>query len=209
MEQKKTDVYSNFDELSTHEKAGKDYEIHVREGHSGIAVIAPHGGGIEPVTDLIADRIAGAEHSFYSFRGIKKSENSNLHITSEKFDEPRGVKIVESADLILSIHGCSGNEEVVYIGGRDDELMEQIGEKLNRAGFMVRRSMKPKLRGKKPFNICNRGRTRRGVQLEISEGLRKRMFSTRNNLNRKGETEVFHKFVASVREVFSLSGRDF
>ena len=44
------DKYRNFQELKRHEKEGTDYEICARKGSSGIAVMAPHGGGIEPGT---------------------------------------------------------------------------------------------------------------------------------------------------------------
>ncbi len=47
------------------ETKGKDYRIHLRHGKSGILVMAPHGGGIEPGTTEIADAVAGAERSFY------------------------------------------------------------------------------------------------------------------------------------------------
>jgi phage replication-related protein YjqB (UPF0714/DUF867 family) len=50
-----------------HEKEGRDYEVHQRKGASGIAVIAPHGGGIEPGTMDIADSVAGEEHTFCCF----------------------------------------------------------------------------------------------------------------------------------------------
>ncbi len=50
-----------------------DYLILSRQGTSGIAVMAPHGGGIEPGTSEIANRVAGDEHAYYSFEGLKQN----------------------------------------------------------------------------------------------------------------------------------------
>ncbi len=68
------DKYANYDDLKQHEREGEDYVILSREGISRIAVIAPHGGGIEPGTVDIADGTTGSKHSFYAFKGIKRKE---------------------------------------------------------------------------------------------------------------------------------------
>jgi len=196
------DKYNSFQELKIHEKEGIDYKILRREGISGLAVIAPHGGGIEPGTDHIADRIAGTEHSFYSFMGIKSSGNSDLHIKSEQFDEPKCIELAKASEIVLSIHGCNGNEEVIHIGGRHKELMKKIREGLNQAGFTALRSLRQELRGRKPENICNQGRSGSGVQLEISEGLRRTMFDNLKDLDGRKEPDVFIRFVASLRCIF-------
>lgn len=86
------DKYANYDDLKQHEKEGEDYVILSREGYSGIAVIAPHGGGIEPGTVDIADGIAGGRHSFYAFKGIKKKKMGSYilratNLTSQKGSE--------------------------------------------------------------------------------------------------------------------------
>ena len=55
--------YGSFKELKENEVQGKDYCIHFREGTTGILVMAPHAGDIEPATGELADAIAGSEHS--------------------------------------------------------------------------------------------------------------------------------------------------
>ena len=65
--------YTNFGELVQNEKADEDYTILYREVDSQVAIIAPHGGGIEPGTIDIADAIAGCDFTFYAFKGLKKS----------------------------------------------------------------------------------------------------------------------------------------
>ncbi|MDY7034410.1 MAG: poly-gamma-glutamate hydrolase family protein [Thermodesulfobacteriota bacterium] len=202
MAAERRDKYNSFQELKIHEKEGIDYKVLLREGISGLAVIAPHGGGIEPGTDIIADWIAGTEHSFYSFMGIKSSGNSGLHIKSEQFDEPRGIEIARASDIVLSIHGCNGNEKVIHIGGRHEELMKKIKERLNQAGFTALMSLRQELRGRKPENICNQGRSGSGVQLEISGGLRRTMFDNLKDMDGRKETDVFIRFVASLRHLF-------
>ena len=63
--------YRTFRQLSACETEDIDYRIRCRPGRTGIAVVAIHGGGIEPGTSEIAEAVAGDRHSFYTFRGIK------------------------------------------------------------------------------------------------------------------------------------------
>lgn len=189
--------YSNFKDLKVKEKEGIDYQIQSRQGETGIAVIAPHGGGIEPGTSEIADRVAGEDHAFYSFEGWKRQGNFEMHITSRNFDEPIGVEIVKNSNTIVSIHGCNGNEKAVYIGGIDTELMERIKIALDDAGFLVKKN--PRFPGTSPLNICNRSRLGKGVQLELSGPLRCSMFRDLTRPERKIPTKHLNKFVAALR----------
>ena len=177
--------------------------IHVREGSSGVADIAPHGGGIEPGTMELADAIAGEVHNFYCFEGRKRAKNSDLHITSEYFDEPKGVDMVKRSKAVLALHGCKGQEESVYVGGLDTDLREKIRGSLIQAGFTVELSPRPDLQGQGANNICNRCRSGKGVQLELSMGLRRRMFKDLTREGRKNRTTIFHAFVPVLRDVLS------
>src|SRR5918912_1062843 len=76
------DKYPNFEVLSRNETSGIDFRILVRQAAAAFAIVAPHGGGIEPGTSEIADAIAAEEFSFYAFEGLKSSGNGVLHITS-------------------------------------------------------------------------------------------------------------------------------
>ncbi len=192
------DKYNNFSELKQHEKEGIDYEIHIRKGHSGIAVMAPHGGGIEPGTVDIADGVAGRKHTFYGFEGIKKKGNANLHITSDKFDEPNGIKIAEESERVLAIHGCRDRDDVIYVGGNDLELINQLLHEIKQAGFIAKESMRQNLQGTKPGNICNRGRRGKGGQIEISEGLREKMFEGLFHHPVKRKNSIFHDIVSAI-----------
>ncbi len=194
------DKYRNFDELKQHERKGIDYEIQMRKGASGIAIIAPHGGGIEPGTFDIADSVAGCEHAFYCFKGIKKTGNADLHITSDKFDEPNGIRIAEEADFVLAIHGCSGATEVIFVGGNDPERRKRFSDAIAQAGFIAKDKPRSGLEGQKPSNICNRGKTGQGCQLELSEGLREKMFEDLRNEAGRGKSSVFFDLVAALRK---------
>ena len=181
------DKYRNFNELMQYEIKGVDYDIQMRCGTSGIAVIAPHGGGIEPGTADIADSVAGGEHTLYCFIGLKETGNTDLHITSENFDEPIGVRTAEEADFVLTIHGCSGAEEVIYIGGHDLECKKRFSHAIALAGFDAKDNPMSGLAGLKPSNICNRGKTGRGVQIELSRGLREKLFENMTHHIGKGK----------------------
>jgi phage replication-related protein YjqB (UPF0714/DUF867 family) len=194
------DKYKNYEDLKQHEREREDYVVIFRKNNSPIAVIAPHGGGIEPGTFEIADGLAGGMHTFYAFRGIKKRGNGALHITSDRFDETEGVRIVKNADVAVSIHGYHGNDDIVYVGGKNQDLKLKIMYMLNKAGFHAEISAVPGLRGRHPGNICNLCRTGGGVQLEISRGLRDMMFENLGRRSWRTKTVLFFKFVDTLRE---------
>jgi len=197
--------YRSYRQLIIWEQEGRDFSIHAREGSSGMAVIAPHGGGIEPGTMELAEAIAGSAHSLYCFEGIKRAGNSDLHIASGYFDEPMGVTMVRRSRTVLAVHGCKGNQEVVYVGGLDRDLREKIRLSLMQSGFNAGLSPRAELEGKSAKNICNRCRSGKGVQLEISKGLRKNMFKDLTQEGRKNRTTVFHTFVSALRDVLPRS----
>jgi phage replication-related protein YjqB (UPF0714/DUF867 family) len=193
------DNYRNFAALKQGEGA-ENYAIQLRPGRSGVAIIAPHGGGIEPGTLEIASRVAGEEHSFYGFEGHKSRENKDLHITSTHFDEPQCLDIVRASTTVIAIHGCCGVQENVYMGGRDEPLKDHLSRRLEAAGFIVMPHPDVNLQGSFESNICNRGFTRKGVQLELEEGLRRTMFAGLNRHQRRHTTGVFTRFVEALRQ---------
>jgi phage replication-related protein YjqB (UPF0714/DUF867 family) len=196
--------YSSYGELRRCERHGVDYRIHTRNGGSGIAVIAPHGGGIEPGTMETAAEVAGSEHAFYCFEGLKTRGNSDLHIPSIRFDEPTLLNTVRNAELVIAIHGCRSKDGAVYIGGLHCDLKQRIYSALISAGFTAKQSLKPLLQGKSAQNICNMGKTGAGVQLELSRGLRRQMFvDLLGSQDKRQKTELFHTFVSVLRKALS------
>lgn len=165
------DKYASFKALEAAEKKGEDYAIDSRHvGGSPVAIIAPHGGNIEPLTDSIANHIAGHDFSFYAFRGLKRG--SPLHITSSLFDEPLCVDLVTVHERAVSIHGWGESGERVCIGGRDKQLIAALKANLAAARIKVEDAADG-LGGADPQNIVNRCRSARGVQLELTMALRK------------------------------------
>jgi phage replication-related protein YjqB (UPF0714/DUF867 family) len=191
--------YRSFAELAQHEQEGRDYRIRHHTGPSGVLVMAPHGGGIEPGTGDIADALSGSEHAFYGFKGLKKRGNHILHIASTRFDEPLAVRMLKEARWVLTIHGCRDRSPVVWVGGRDGLRGDTIIKSLEAIGIPVRQSEAPGLRGLQPENVCNRGRLEAGVQLEISRGLREMLFADPLHRPCRCRTPLFFRFAATVR----------
>ncbi len=191
--------YADFTDLEQNEKEGEDYAILHREADDKVAIMAPHGGGIEPGTIDIADAIARSEYTFYAFQGIKKTGNKILHLNSNRFDEPVGLNISNNAFIVISIHGSRDKGEMVLIGGKNKELKQKIMHALRRVRFRAVISEVPGLRGIKSENICNRCKSEKGVQLEISRGLREKMFKNIDPLAMGKKTNVFYDNVAGVR----------
>jgi phage replication-related protein YjqB (UPF0714/DUF867 family) len=168
------DKYSSFEQLSTSEPSDSYQILHVSR-ETSVAIIAPHAGKIEPGTSEISRAIAGEDLTLYLFEGCKSASNSDLHITSNRFDEPDGLVIASSAHTVLTIHGQRGDDLFINVGGLNEELGDRIIESLNAAGYVAGRHADPTLQGTNKENICNRGKSGSGVQLEISRGLRNQL----------------------------------
>jgi len=166
-----TDRYSCFEELQHHETLDKDYTLAIRDLGSRVTIIAPHGGKIEPRTSDLAKCIAGENYNFYCFEGTKDKDNAGLHITSHRFDEPGALKLVSKSDVVVAVHACTGNAGRVHIGGLNKILRGLIAEELQNRGIGVSNDH-PRFQGSNPANICNRGATGLGVQLEVTRDLR-------------------------------------
>lgn len=198
--------YKSFAELKEKEET-YSYRVRSRVGSSEYLIIAPHGGRIEPGASELADHIAGDEFSFYSFDGIKKKGNKDLHVASEKYDEKQALELAGKSDKVISIHGAEGNDKNIYIGGLDEKLIDELSSALKKTGFPVSNNMPIKLRGKNPNNICNKGILKQGVQIEITHGLRKTMFEEIDIAGRKEKTAQFNEFVQAIQKVLNNSLR--
>ena len=164
--------YNSFKELGSREVEGRDYRIRIVIRDPRVLIMAPHGGKIEPTTAEIAGAIAGANYSLYAFEGLKKEGNGVLHIESHLFDEPRGLQTAEKAEIVITVHGQIDQDDgFVMVGGLDEGIRSEVTKQLETAGFKIRPATEG-LMGTDPMNICNRGKSRRGVQLEISRKIR-------------------------------------
>ena len=174
------DKYPNFAELKANERSGVDYRIHVENRDTPVAVIAPHGGSIEPGTLEIAAAISSDTFSFYAFEALRAAgERGSLHITSARFDEPQALELVGKARKAIAVHGRADGRDpaTVGVGGLDALLRDEIVAALTAAGFSAAAVFEGGLAGRDPANICNRGVTGAGVQLELPRTLRRQLIS--------------------------------
>jgi phage replication-related protein YjqB (UPF0714/DUF867 family) len=159
------DKYGSFDELLRAEREGIDFRIRVMRRETSVAIIAPHGGKIEPGTSELAEAIC--------FEGLQKRPHRDLHITSANFREPRCEELVVACDRVVAVHGRGVRErQSVEVGGLDTDLRDAICRSLQDAGYSAEVVTSGGLAALSPANICNRGARRRGVQLEVARGLR-------------------------------------
>jgi phage replication-related protein YjqB (UPF0714/DUF867 family) len=189
----------NFAQLRRLAQVDVDYRIRHRRGASGLLVMAPHAGGIEPGTGRIADALAGREHAFYCLEGLKASGNRALHIASSRFDEPRAERMLAEATWVLSIHGCRETTPLIWVGGGDTKRARDFIRILQQAGWPARPCLRSGLHGRRPDNICNRGRARAGIQLEISQGLRRIIFGDLSAGAARRPLPFFHRLVETLR----------
>jgi len=167
--------YRGYADLADAQIEGTDYKVHVRaNAQSLIAVIAPHGGGIERCTSEIARAIAGDDLNLYVFEGIRRSQNySALHLASHRFDEPRCLALLSNCDHIIAIHGCGGEAQQALVGGLDGGLKAIVAQSIAALGVQALLVDHP-FPATDPMNICNRGRRGVGVQIEMTMPLRVR-----------------------------------
>lgn len=200
------DKYNSISDLKKKEKS-KHYKSEHRDGSSDYLIIAPHGGGIEPGTTELADDIAGEKYNYFCFEGLKKNGNKELHVASENFDDSQALTLAEKSNNVISLHGADGDEENIFIGGLDKVLCNKLATALKKAGFPVSKEIPNGLKGESLSNICNKGKSKKGVQFEITHGLRKTMFKGMNRKGRKDRTTKFNLFVETIQKVLNEKKR--
>jgi phage replication-related protein YjqB (UPF0714/DUF867 family) len=107
--------------------------------------------------------------------------------------------MLQAAQWVLTIHGCREEAPIVWVGGRARSRGDAFIAHLNEAAFPARRCRRPGLQGLGPDNLCNRGRSGPGVQLEISIGLRRKLFTTIDKRSRRLATPLCQTFVQALR----------
>lgn len=182
--------------LLRHEIEGVDYRVVAHERAKDRLVMAPHGGWIEPATSEIATAIAGGEWSLFSFEGLRLGRpHKELHVTSEHYDAPQALAMVAMAQRVVAVHGRKdlqddGDDGVTtWVGGRDSGRARAVVAALERTDFAAIIAAH-RLTGRAETNICNRGLTGRGVQLEVPKSLRERLVA---------DGELMQRYAAAVR----------
>ena len=178
--------YRDFSELFENEVRGRDFEILTLKRPSPFLIMAPHGGYIEFSTAEIAYFIAGENHSYYGFLGIKDRGNNRMHVSSNRYNEPIAHSMAREADTVITIHGMvrDPGREWAVVGGSDVVLRTRIISSLHAVGIEAEDGDRyPTLAGTHASNICNQGTRKKGVQIELSTNLRQRCMANRSVLS--------------------------
>jgi phage replication-related protein YjqB (UPF0714/DUF867 family) len=187
------DQYRSFEELAARERESVDYQIRVHARQSHIAVIAPHGGKIEPGTSELAEYIAREDFSFYAFEGIRSGNNGRLSLPLDRFEEPECAKLIGQCGLAVVIQAITGKSREVKVAGGNRILREQLSGVLSAAGFEVFDDDCPV----NPVELCNRPGP--GVRIAVSKNLRDRFVSYPRDMDR---------FVSCIRAVLLQAALD-
>jgi phage replication-related protein YjqB (UPF0714/DUF867 family) len=202
-----TDKYKNFEELQKARPNSFRIEWCARE--SDFLFFAPHAGGIEPGTSEICKWFNKDLYSYYIFEGI--GENCReLHIASTRFDEPEFINLIRTKKYAVSFHGmtdyCSNKSNSdIFIGGLNNELIKITHKNLTTLGFRVTTNIELPTylnSGKEPQNITNRCASKMGMQLELSEKLRRQFFmgELKKKIGRNNTTALFDVFCNAINE---------
>jgi phage replication-related protein YjqB (UPF0714/DUF867 family) len=199
--------FKSFEELK---KARSDsFMIKMRHRKGDFLLFAPHAGGIEPGTSEICKWFNKNPFSYYVFEGIGKNCRE-LHITSVLFDEPQLIKLLGKKRYAVSIHGMTNtvsviNDADIFLGGLNSELIKLTQINLKNSGFTVSSNIElptSLLSGKEPQNVTNRCQSKMGMQIEISEKLRRLFFNgeLKRKVGRSETTALFELFCNSINE---------
>ena len=199
--------FTSFSELKKARPGS--FRIEKRNRRGDFLIFAPHAGGIEPGTSEICKWFNKKPFSYYVFEG-SGTNCRELHITSALFDEPKLIKLLGKKNYAVSIHGMTNtvaviNDADVFLGGLNSELIKLTQINLKNSGFTVNTNIElpnSLISGKEPQNVTNRCVSKLGMQIEISEKLR-RLFFKGELKRRAGRTEttaLFEIFCNAVQE---------
>lgn len=139
---------------------------------SRFGFLAIHGGGLEEMTDVIAER--AAQSAGASVYVVRHPDRYPHHLSSALFDpaeSPRLAEFLEHVDVAVSLHGYGriGRATQLLAGGRNRALAAHLARHIQVAGYQVITDLDhipPELRGLHPRNPVNRVRDG-GAQLEL------------------------------------------
>jgi len=201
------DKFKSFNKLNLARPRSFGIEMCNRKGD--FLIFSPHGGGIEPGTSEICKWFSRHSFSYYIFEG-KGINCSELHITSTRFDEPRLIDMLITKKHAISFHGMTNyysrmiNSDI-FLGGLNDELIGFTCKNLKTSGFRVKTNIEfptSRLSGKESHNVTNRCKSKMGMQVEISEKLRRKFFygELKRKDGRDKTTPLFEVFCNSIKD---------
>ena len=144
-----------------------------------IGFMAYHGGHLEWMTDVIAERAAVASDA--SLYAVLQPEGMREHFTSTTVDPAESTQLarfLEHVEIVITVHGFGrrGMFGSMLLGGQNREFAEHVGEQIREAlpAYDVRTDLDaiPKqLRGLHARNPVNLP-PRQGVQIELPPRVR-------------------------------------
>jgi phage replication-related protein YjqB (UPF0714/DUF867 family) len=144
---------------------------------SRFGFLAIHGGGLEQMTDAIAERAAEATGA--SVYVLRHPDRYPHHLPSARFDPDESARLAEfldHVDVAVSLHGYGriGRGTELLAGGRNRALAAHLARHIDLPGYQVVTELDaipPELHGLHPDNPVNRVRDG-GTQLELSVRVR-------------------------------------
>ena len=144
---------------------------------SRFGFMAIHGGGLEQMTDVIAERTADAASA--SVYLVRHPADYPHHLPSALYraeESERLAEFLDHVEVVVSLHGYGrlGRSTQVLAGGANRTLAEHVAGHVEIPGYSVITDLDAiprELRGLHPDNPVNRARGG-GTQLELSSRLR-------------------------------------
>ncbi|MCV7227701.1 poly-gamma-glutamate hydrolase family protein [Mycolicibacterium komossense] len=144
---------------------------------SRFGFMAIHGGGLEQMTDVIAERAADAAGA--SVYVVRHPDHYGHHLPSARYlgaESARLAAFLEHVEVAVSLHGYGrlGRSTQLLAGGANRALAQHLAQTLELPGYQVITDLDAiprELRGLHPDNPVNRVRGG-GAQLELSPRVR-------------------------------------
>ena len=144
---------------------------------SEFGFLAIHGGGLEQMTDVIAERAADAAGA--SLYVVRHPDHYPHHLPSASYaaaESDRLAAFLDHVEFAVSLHGYGriGRSNQLLAGGRNRGLAEHLAHTIELPGYQVITdldSIPRELRGLHPDNPVNRPRGG-GAQLELTPRVR-------------------------------------
>jgi phage replication-related protein YjqB (UPF0714/DUF867 family) len=144
---------------------------------SRFGFLAIHGGGLEQMTDVIAERAADAAGA--SLYLVRHPDHYPHHLPSARYlahESERLAEFLDHVDVAVSLHGYGriGRSTQLLAGGRHRALAEHLARHVVIPGYQVVTDLDAiprELRGMHPDNPVNRVRDG-GTQLELTPRVR-------------------------------------
>jgi phage replication-related protein YjqB (UPF0714/DUF867 family)/gamma-glutamylcyclotransferase (GGCT)/AIG2-like uncharacterized protein YtfP len=144
---------------------------------SRFGFMAIHGGGLEQMTDVIAERSAQAAGA--SVYVVRHPEHYPHHLASSAYVAEHSARLAEfldHVDVVVSVHGYGriGRSTQLLAGGRNRSLATHLATHVRIPGYRVITDLDGiprELRGLHPDNPVNRARGG-GAQLELTPRVR-------------------------------------